>query len=148
MVKTIRDNIITRTGLVLGASFSKISFTGDLSANKFGKSSKRFGVVPDNASETAGVLGANTLDHKFIMVLTDGYNAGAATQVSDDLKMEKIVELQDKALEIYKSLQANKSSISASVLIINNLNINAVEFLEEEKVAVIRFELTVKYKIN
>ena len=147
MVKTIRDNMITRVGTVLGVNYSKLSFAGDLSSNKFGKSLKRFAVTPDSASEASGSVGANTLDHRFIITLTDGYNTGAAGQLNDDQKMERIGELQDRALDIYVDLQVNKSLLSLNVLIVNNLSISAVEFLDEEKVAVIKFEINVKYKI-
>jgi hypothetical protein len=146
MVKTIRDNITARLGTVL-TGHSKLSYVANVSANKFGQALKRFGVTPDGAAETSGSTNLNTMDHRFTITLTDGYNSGAVNQINDDLKMERIGELQDRALTIYKDLQVNKSSISTSVLIINNLNINAVEFLEEEKVAVIKFEINIKYKI-
>jgi hypothetical protein len=147
MVKTIRDNMITQIESILGSGYSKLSFASDLSMNKFGKSLKRFAVTPESAQEVSGSTGVNTMDHRFVITLTDGYNVGAASQLSDDAKMERIGELQGKALEIYKMLQVNKTLLSPRVLIVNSLNISTAEFLDEEKVAVIKFDINVKYKI-
>lgn len=146
MVKTITDNIITRLPAVLGSGFVKLSFGSDVSLNKFGRSTKRFAVTPSGAFSTFGAVGINTIDHKWLITLTDGYMNGAAAQLNDDLKMAKIAELQDLALKVFSDLQLNKATISTGILIVNNLIINDIEFLEEEKVAVLKFELNIKYK--
>lgn len=147
MVKTIKDNIYTRLNLVLGIDYSKLSFAGDLTLNKFGKVSKRYAVTPKSAQVVEGTSGANTLDHRFEIIITDSFQAGAKSQLNDDLKLEVIGELQDKALLIYKDLQLNKSLLNAQVLIVNGLSMNEVEFLEEEKTAVLKIEINIKYRV-
>ncbi len=148
MVKTIRDNIAIRLLATLGSDYVKLSFGSDLSMNKFGRSVKRFAVIPKSAVVVVdGPAGANTIDHRFEIILTDGYVNGAAAQLNDDLKLEKIGELQDKALLIYKDLQMNKSSLNGQVLIVNGLNVSEIEYLDEEKVAVLKIEINIKYKV-
>jgi hypothetical protein len=147
IVKNIRENVTSRVQATLGSGFSKLSHASEVSLNKFGTASKRFAVSPENAFEVSGSTSLNTLDHRFIVTLTDGFANGTMSQVNDDLKMERIAELQDQALLIYKDLQTYKSLVSASVLIINGLSISAIEFLDEERVAVLKFEFNVRYKI-
>ena len=147
MVKTIRDNISARILATLGSEYVKLSFGSDVTMNKFARATKRFAVIPKGASVVEGLSGMNTMDHRFEIVLTDGFVSGAATQLNDDLKLEKIGELQDKALILYKDLQMNKSVLDSQVLIVNGLSINEIEYLDEEKVAVLKIEINVKYKV-
>ena len=147
MVKTITDNISLRLIAVLGPTFVKLSFGSDVSLNKFGRSTKRFAVVPRGANTTDGAVGINTLDHRWEITLTDGYVSGPAMAINDDLKLAKVSELQDNALSVYRDLQLNKSLLSSGILIVNQLNMNEVVFLEEENVAVLKFEVNIKYKV-
>jgi hypothetical protein len=146
MVTTIRDNIAVRLLAVLGSEFSKLSYMSDVSQNKFGRANKRFGVIPKSALATSGVNGLDTLDHSFEVILTDGYLSGALAQINDELKTERIGELQDRALLIYKDLQVNKGFLDSKVLIVNGLSMSEIEYLDEEKVAILRFEINIKYK--
>ena len=147
MIKTIRDNLITRLSTILGEGYSKLSYTSSIEANKFNRAVRRYSVIPEASSEAQGVNNKNTFDHTFTFILTDGYVNGAENQLNDDLKMERVGELQSKALEIYKDLQANRTSISNNILIINQMAMNAVEFLDEERIAVLRFSINIKYRI-
>lgn len=146
LVTDVKNNILTRVALVLGADYSQLAYVNDVSQNKFKGASKRYGVLPGSANETSGTNQYVTLDHQFQVILTDSYQAGPDSQINDNLKAERINELQDKALAIYKDLATHKSLISASCLIINNLSIESIEFLEDEKVAVQRLNFNVKYR--
>jgi hypothetical protein len=146
MVKTINDGILARLLVVL-PTYSKLSFGSNVSLNKFGRSSKRFGVIPKGASDSSGSVGVNTIDHSFEITLTDGYVSGPAMGLNDDLKMLKVSELQDNALLVYKDLQLNKNLLASGILIVSEINMSEVVFLEEENVAVLKFDLKIKYKV-
>jgi len=147
MIGTLRTNIITRMGALLGSSFSQLSFVNNIHQNKFANTYKRFSCLPKAASITAGALQGNTLDHRFELILTDSFNDGAKGNLNDNLQTQKIQELQDYMLLIYRDLQVNKNILSSGVLIVNELNINEAEFLEEEKVCIIRAFINIKYKV-
>jgi len=147
MIETLTGNIYTRVSGVLGNTFTKLSFISDLSMNKMNQSSKRYGIIPKSASITDGVMQGNTIDQTFEFILTDGYSNGALAQLNDELKMQRIVELQDKALLIYRDLQTSRVNLSSSVMLVHSLRINDTEFLTEDKVAVVRFEIIIKYKV-
>lgn len=143
LVSQINDGINTRLGIALGNTFSQLNFVTDISLNKFQRASKRYGVMPNSASETAGTVGGTTLDHSFMITLTDSYTA----KDGDSLKAERVNELMDKALDIFTDIQTYKSSLSPKVLIVNQLSIESPEYLEEEKVIILKFAINVKYRI-
>ena len=146
MISTIKNNLETRI-LASLIGYSKLSFINDLKLNKFGNQSKRFSVKAMSANSNEGQVGINTLDHKFEITLTDSYAYGATSQLNDDMQSAKTVELQDNSLILFKSFQLNKASISSNILIINELSLKEVEYLNEEKIAVLKFEINIKYKI-
>lgn len=146
-INDIKAGIITRLGVSLPL-YSQLAYQVDVSKNKFKGNSKGFAVHPQSASETDSLIGAFTMDHSFNITLTNSYNQGAKSQVGDTLKSSRITELNDDILMAYKDLVNNKSAIDNSILVINNLNIEEAEFLEEEKVIMIKFNINIKYKIN
>ena len=147
MIGILRTNILTRMGNLLGNSFSQLSFVNNIHQNKFANASKRYSCLPKGASITEGALQGNTLDHKFELILTDSFNEGAKSNLSDSLQVQRVQELQDNMLLIYRDLQTYKSSLNTGVLIVNELNISEAEFLEEEKVCIIRAIINIKYKV-
>lgn len=148
IIKEIRDNIETRMANILGSDYSKLSYVVDITDNTFKGNSKRYGVRPLGSVETDGQTCSFTMDHSFQLYLVDSYNSGALAQVSDDLKADIAVEMQDLALEIYNDLAENRSTLSTTgrVFIVNQLNIEEVEYIEESKIGILRFDINIKYK--
>lgn len=147
MIATITANVISRVSTLLGATYSKLSFADDLNENKWARAAKRYSVVPKSANVTDGVLGSNMIDHRYEITLTDTFSLGPTAALNDDLKIQRINELQDNALLIYRDLQNNKTLLSSSVLIVSGLSINDAVILQDEKIVVIKFELIIKYKV-
>lgn len=146
-INDIKAGIAARLAIAIPA-YTQLSYQVDVSKNKFKGNSKGFSINPRGASETDGLIGAFTMDHNFSITLTDSYNNGAKSQIGDDLQASRITELNDDILTTYKDLIVNKSSIDASILVINGLEIGEADFLDEEKVITIEFSINVKYKIN
>lgn len=146
-INDIKAGIISRLGIVLPA-YTQLSYQVDVSQNKFKGNAKGFAVHPQSASETDSLVGAFTMDHSFGITLTNSYNEGGKSQLGDSLKSSRITEINDDILIAYKDLVNNKGIIDGSILVINDLNIEDAEFLEEEKVITIKFNINIKYKIN
>jgi hypothetical protein len=144
MIKNIYDNILIRMGTLL-TGYSKLSFVTNLEKNKFGQITSRYGLLTKGAGSNSEMVGKNVLDHKFEITLTNSF--GANTLGNDDEKSNRINVLQDKCLEIYRDLQLNKSVIDSSILIINGIEISEPEFMEEEKIIIIKCSINVKYKV-
>ena len=143
MIKNIYDNILTRMGTLL-TGYSKLSFVTNLEKNKFGQITTRYGLLTKSAGSNSEMVGKNVLDHKFEIILTNSF--GANTLGNDDEKSNRINVLQDKCLEIYRDLQLNKAVINSSILIINGVEISEPDFMEEEKIIIVKMNLNVKYK--
>lgn len=143
MIKGIRDNILTRMASVLSTGYSKLSFMDDIAKNKFSQANKRYGANIGGSSSVSGVVGKNTYDHTFSLVITDTYQKGQV--LNDEYKQEVVAGLQDKAMSIYRDLQTNKSSIATNCLIISGFTMSEPAFLDEEKVVIQRFNINVKY---
>lgn len=129
-------------------SYSKLSYQTDVAQNKFKGNNSQYAVHPVSASEVDSLLGAFTMDHTFSVTLTNSYNAGAVSNVSDSLKSSRITELNDDILATYRYLSVNKGTIDSSILIINGLDIQEAEFIEESKIITVTFNINIKYKIN
>ncbi len=147
VINNIKAGIETRIESII-PSYTKLSYQLDISKNKFKGNSKGYAVIPSSATEVDSLLGSFTMDHTFNVTLTNSYNNGAASQIGDTLKAQRITEINDDLLTAYKDLVINKGSIDSNVLIINSLSIDEPEFLEDEKVISITFSFNVKYKIN
>ena len=148
VVKDIQNNITDLVQQELGLDYSKLNHVIDHEQNNFKGNTRRYGVIPSSANETDGQNQGFTMDHSFTVKLTDSYQFGANQQISDNEKLRVTNELQDKALRVYKHLQANKTNVLPEALIINDLSVSEVEYVEEERVAVLEFSLNVKYFIR
>lgn len=146
-VTNIKDNILVRLAAVLGSDYSKLSYMVNIKDNKFDKASKKYGVLPSSATQVSGVVNKVTMDHEFTLVVTDSFNYGTQSQINDAKKAERINELQDKVLDIYKDLAAQNGFLGPNVLLVNGLRIEQPEFLDEEKVIIQQFSINVKYRI-
>ena len=146
-INDIKAGIEARLAIVI-PTYSVLAYQIDIAKNKFKGNSKGFAVQPAPASEVESLLGAFTMDHSFSITLTNSYNDGAKAQLGDALKSSRVTELSDVILDTYKDLVINKGNIDSSILIINDLSIEAAEFLEEEKVITMKFNINIKYKIN
>ena len=147
IINDIKAGITERLSISI-PTYTQLSYQIDVAQNKFKGNSKGFAVNPRVASEVDSLIGAITMDHTFTITLTNSYNNGAASQVSDSLKASRITEINDDILVAYKDLVVNKSSIDTSILLISELDIEQAEFIDEEKVITIQFNIIVKYKIN
>lgn len=148
MVNELKESIQTRIATLLGSGYTKLSYVTNISLNKFKANSSRYGVLPKGATETSGQTSTYTMDHTFSVFIVDGYNDGAANQLNDDVKATKVATLMDKAHQIYRDIAANKALLSATpnVLVVNNLSIYEVTYIEVEKVMILQFDFNIKYK--
>lgn len=145
-ITEITSNIQSRVASVLGTEYSELNYIIDHSKNRYEGNSKRYGVIPNPAFEVDGEVGTFTVDHEFLIKLTDSYTNGPESQINDALQYAVVQQLQDKALTIYDDLTVNKALLGTGVLIVTNLNIQAVEFIEEQKVAYLEFLITIRYR--
>lgn len=146
MITNLRNKLLERIQGILGNNYSRLSFSSDISQNTSGKTSKKYSVSALGAFEAQGVTSSITLDQQFEVTLTDSFQT-PKNSLNDNEKYDKGLALQDKALELYSDFVSNKSLISSQIIIVNNFNMNELEYLDEEKVVILKFNFNLKYKI-
>ncbi len=129
-------------------TYSPLSYKVDISKNKFKGNYKGYAVLPSSGSETDSTVGAITIDQSFELKLTNSYHNGATSQINDSLQAQRISELNNDLLAVYKDLCINKRLIDSNVMIVNNLSIGEAEFLDNEKIISVTVSFNIKYKIN
>lgn len=147
LINDIKDGIEARINVVR-PSYKRLAYQVDVSQNKFKGNSKGYAVHPVTAEEVDGLVGAYTLDHEFKVTLVNSYNNGPTSNIGDSIKSQRLTELTDDILEIYRDLVINKNNVEPSILLLNNMSIEEAEFIETEKVISITFTFNIKYKVD
>lgn len=146
VINEIKEGILDQMSTTLGSDYKKISYVTNISKNSLIGSFKGYGVHVGSATEIEGTIGSRTMDHNFKLYLVDSY--AGPSEHNDDTKANFPVVFGGLAHDITTNIQKNKATLSSSgaVLIVNDLQINEVEYLDEEKVGFLEFEITVRYK--
>jgi hypothetical protein len=124
-------------------TYSPIDYQILIEKNKYTKSNNRFAVhALDCIQADVGIACNLTLDQTFEVLLFAGYKT---SQVNDSEQMIETLQLQQKVVDIYKYIYSSKVA-GVGVVQVSQMTIDAPEYLEEDKVALIRFRFTVKYR--
>ena len=144
-VTTIKQGIKTRLSTVLGSSYTEMSHTVNVEDNNVKGNSQRYGVIagPLSQSEDSGTIGFFTVDQTFTIKLINTYST---KPTSDSAQTDAQDELMDLALEIFKDLKNERAGSPALVMQTMNLEVDDPEVIEGSKVAVITFNVTIKYR--
>lgn len=142
LVQDIVEAFESEIATELGATYSELIYKYDIEKNSFRTNDKRYGVIPLFAETVEGVLCHYTMDQTFQVVLTHGYVSG----VDSSDKESKLFLLYDKMSEITKMAYSKKLGLSSTVLNINPVSIDDPEFLEENKVVILRGNYVVRYR--
>jgi len=141
-VTTIQNGILTRLATHLGSTWSTLDYIIDLSQNKFRRQEKRYGVRALGSSQVEGRIHAITQDQVFEVILVHSY---ATTQKDDSDKVTKTLLLQDAVQTLYNDLVSNLCGADGVVIHTFDLSIDEPDYLDTEKVVILRFSFTVKH---
>lgn len=124
-------------------TFSELQYKEDVQKNNLRASSDRYGVLAKASSEVPGVTKYLTFSQSFEVILIKKYYESS---ISDDKQVSAGLDLRDSALEIYKTLINTKAGAPAVVMNITELEMAEIEYLEEDKVAVLRSTVNITYR--
>jgi hypothetical protein len=146
-VSTIVTDILTNAkstiSTTLGASYQELRFVYDVSKNDLRAAYLAYGMRPLSATTAdSGTVRAYTLDQGFEIILLNT----SARPDSDAEKTTAIGVMYDKCDEIFKALVNSKAGVPSYVLVVNQPSISEPEFLEENKVIVLRMQLNIRYR--
>lgn len=146
--RDIKNSILMCLASEAGAEYDELKYLDDLSANSFqGGHDKRYGVRPGATprNDLAEVNRAMTYTQTFEFVLTKGcYLSG----VSDTEKYEAFLDLHQIALSFNSKIMRTKAGLPGTVLHTLNFTLNAPEFLNDDKVAVLTGNVDVIYRLT
>lgn len=142
LVSTLVTSITSACTSVLPVTYKALEYTYDITKNTFNQSNKRYGVIPLSATEiTTGVTKAYTVDHRFRVILTDGWDTSMKTDAD---RQSKVITLQDAAHDIYKEVYQTRNG--STTLWCGNLTLSEPEFLDDNRVIVISLEFDLRYR--
>lgn len=145
IMEDIRDAVETEVSAELGASYSKLAYIEDVQKNSFRTNNNRYGIRALALSEISGVTKFATFDQVFEVVLTKGYGESS---IDDEKQIQAAFDLRAVALDIYKRLVNNKGGDPASVMQVDDLQIAVPEYLESDKVVIIRASMNITYRLT
>jgi len=138
----VLESIKTTVGTTLGATFKELPFVLSLEKNDQRRLAKGYGVHYLDAADTASIVRAYSLDHRFEVVLTDQF----IRQTDESELFATKANLYEKAEACLQTLLYTKAGLSALVLNVFNPTISQPELIQDGAGVALRFQLTVKYR--
>lgn len=142
-VRDIRDAMLVEIAAELGANYKQLAYVEDIGKNSFRTSNQRYGVRQLEASQISGVNKYATFDQTFQVVLTKGY---IQSNIDDSEQRNTSLDLTELAHDIYVRMFKTKAGIPSVVVNVKDLIISEPEYLEDDKVTVIRANLIITYR--
>lgn len=143
VMRQIRDSMLTEISTELGSDYKQLAYVEVVEKNSFRTSNNRYGVRALDAVQIPGVNKFATFDQTYEVVLTKGY---VQSNIDDSEQVESSFDLRELMHDIYVRLVKGKAGIPASVINVNNLVISEPEYLEDDKVTIIRANMTITYR--
>lgn len=141
----IKDALLSEIALELGVDYKQLAYVEDIAKNSFNTSNDRYGVRALHAGATPGVTKTVTMLQPFEVVLTKGY---IQSSIDDTEQVSKSYELREEAFDIFRNAVNNKIALSSIVMYVSNLQVSEPEYLEDDKVVIIRFTMDILYRLN
>ena len=128
------------------ADYSKLDYEYIVASNSERSLEKRYGFIPTAASFVDGqALGFTTVDHAFLLTLTDTYINRDCDEPLRDVLFNMYAEVQDVLKELQKSKLA-LPTIGNRVLLIYGLSVDEPEIIEENSIVVLRAAFNFRYQ--
>ena len=141
----IKNALLSEISTELGASYKQLAYVVDIAKNSFKTSNDRYGVRALNAGATPGVTKTVTMLQSFEVVLTKGY---IQSSIDDTEQVSKSYELRESAFDIFRNAVNNKVALSSVVMYVSNLQVSEPEYLEDDKVVIMRCTMDILYRIT
>lgn len=129
----------------LGSSYKELAYLENIEKNSFRTNNDRYGCRALIATEIGGVNKSTTLSQSFEIVITKGYKE---SMISDSEQITKSYDTREQILGIYKNLINNRAGVPTSVMNVYGLIIEEPEYLEGEKVVVVRATMDITHRIT
>lgn len=129
----------------LGAAFSELAYVENVQKNSLRTSNDRYGVRPLAVSQLPGVTKFTTYLQTFELILTRCYGQSS---IDDSEQVNASLELRALVFDVFKRLINNHAGLTGTVLNVTDLAMAEPEYLEEDKVAIVRATFNVTYRLT
>lgn len=143
IVEQINDAMTSRISTVLGATYSELSYVINVEKNNFLGNKKRYGIRPMDSNTVSGLTRNYNMNQLFNVVLTHDY---LNLSNNDTDQRDKTFVLYDQMDIIFKDLFLTRAGIPAIILNIEEINIDAPEYVEASSLIILAAQLTIKYR--
>lgn len=126
----------------LGASWQELRYWYEIDKNDIRTAALAYNARPLGAIPVDGAMKFYTVDQTFELILTDVITRG----LGDSERETALLQLYDKADEIFKDLHNTKVNGTAGVLLVSQPSLAEPEFLDDKKIIVLRMQFVVKYR--
>lgn len=142
IVSDIISGIRTVASGQLGGSWQELRNWYEVDKNDIRSAALAYNVRPLSAIPVDGVMKYYTVDQTFEIILSDVIARGHG----DSERETALLELYNKADEIFKDLHNTKVNGTSGVLLVSQPSLAEPEFLDEKKIIVLRMQFVVKYR--
>lgn len=139
----IKNSLQTQLVAVLPVDYVELKYLNNVSRNTFRNCENRYGVIARDVSQASTVTKQITYLHNYEIVITKGY---CESSLDDIDAVSASYDLREIVLDYYKRIINTKGGIPSKVMNILDLSISPPEYLEDEKVTVLRANFNVLYR--
>jgi len=145
-ITLLTDLITAIKAQVTGAiGFQELPLVIDPQKNAKRMTRQKFGIIPGSATQISGQTRFYTMDHSFIIELTDDY---INTKASDEGKRAATNNLINKAHDVFKALIKNKAGLPGVVMNVKELSLQEPVYFEEEDTVVLNMGFIITYRVQ
>jgi hypothetical protein len=145
IINDITNGIKSTVQNTLGSEYSEMPYGLDVAKNNFNNNHNRYAVIPGASTETDSVTKFVTMSQSFEVVLSKAYIDDG---ISDAEKQQTAIDAKDLVFNIYKSLVNTKAGTPLQVINVTDLSIDSSEFIDEQKVVIIRASFNVLHRFT
>lgn len=130
---------------VMGPEYKEMAYNFEITPNTFKNCKTQYAVQAGEVEEVSGVNKYLTFSQTFRVVLAaDGCDNG----LTDEGSVAASFTLRQKMFELYVHLINTKAGLPSRVMNVSQLNMDNPEYLDDEKVTVLRGNFNIIYRLT
>ncbi len=126
-------------------TWKELPYKIDVEKNNYINQSDRYGTRALAQFQTDSVTKFLTFSGSFEVVLTQGWQQSS---IQDQSKLDAGLALRELMLDLFIRFVNNKGGLPGTVLNITDLSQGEIEYLNEDKVAILRSTMNITYRLS
>lgn len=141
----LSNSLKTCIQTVMGPEYKEMAYNFEVTPNTFKNAKNQYAVQAGEIEEISGVTKYLTFSQTFRVVLaSEGRDSG----LTDAGSVAASFDLRQKMFELYVHLINTKAGLPSRVMNVTQLNMDTPEYLDDEKVTVLRGNFNIIYRLT